>query len=111
MAAYERALLVAVAVFISAAVDAQSRPVVLSIDHYLTDSVTGDSRHEILPVAVFDGEGWTDVVFDWSLVWCPGNRSLGRGAGFCGLLLCWVDLYASSVYARGGYPQGILSQS
>lgn len=53
-ASSSRALFVFAALLGSAA-DAQSGQVVLSIDHFLTHPVTGESRHEILPVAVFDG--------------------------------------------------------
>lgn len=60
-----------------------------------------------ITLAEIDGDGRTDLLFDWSRVSCSNGGP--RGAGFCGMHMCSVDLYASSVYAPGGYPQGILA--
>lgn len=50
-----RAFFALAAPFLCAVVAAQPEPVVLSVDHVLTHPVTGAIRHEILPVAVYDG--------------------------------------------------------
>ncbi len=64
-----------------------------------------------ITLAEIDGDGRTDVLFDWSKVNCTGAATVGmsRGAGNCGMHMCAVDLYASSVYRPGAYPQGILA--
>ncbi|TCO74087.1 hypothetical protein [Rhodovulum euryhalinum] len=52
-----------------------------------------------------DGDGLNDYLVDWGEVSCP---PMGRGAGFCGAALCTIDVYASSIFRPGGYPQAIL---
>jgi hypothetical protein len=46
---------------------AQSQPIVLSIDRVLTHPVTGASSHEVLPVAVFNGESFQPIR-EWDAV-------------------------------------------
>ncbi|GGA97428.1 hypothetical protein [Allosediminivita pacifica] len=57
-----------------------------------------------------DGDGKPDFLLDWSSVTCA-DRSVGRGGGYCGAQMCSIDVYASSAYAPGGWPQPILALS
>ncbi|QHQ34204.1 hypothetical protein [Algicella marina] len=57
-----------------------------------------------------DRDGRADYLLDWSKVDCA-DRSVGRGGGFCGMQMCSVDVYASSVWTPSRYPQGILTVS
>ena len=53
---------------------AQSAPIVLSIDRYLTHSSSGENRHEVLPVAVFDGTRFRPV-WEWDRVLGQSTRA------------------------------------
>lgn len=46
-----------------------------------------------------DGDGQVDKVLDWAGVAC-GDRSKGRGAGFCGINMCRIDVMLSSTGVR-----------
>lgn len=60
-AASSSRVLLGLAALLGSVAGAQSDPAVLSIDRHLTHPVTGESRHEILPVAVFDGTRFQPV--------------------------------------------------
>ncbi len=57
-----------------------------------------------------DGDGKPDFLLDWSSVTCA-DRSVGRGGGYCGAQMCSIDVYASSTYDPGGWPQSTLALS
>lgn len=59
----------------------------------------------------FDRDGAPDFTLDWGLVQCTSASYVGasRGAGFCGMQMCAVDVYVSSTYRPGTLPQTILS--
>lgn len=60
--------------------------------------------------ADLDGDGRTDVLFNWAEVTCAGGSAMQRkGAGFCGMHNCSVDVYLSSQYKPGGWPKPILN--
>lgn len=60
--------------------------------------------------ADMDGDGRTDVLFNWAEVTCSGGSAMQRkGAGFCGMHNCSVDVYLSSQYKPGGWPKPILN--
>ena len=50
-----RAAACVAALFAAAPAGAQPNLTILSLDQFRTDRVSGESRHEILPMAVFDG--------------------------------------------------------
>lgn len=90
MTRYCRALLVLSISLQSVVVGAQSAAPVLSLDYFLTSTVTGESQHEILPVAIFDGTSFKhvrewDPVLGWStrrpylLTRCPAVQILRHG--------------------------------
>lgn len=70
-----RTFLPLAAALVSAAAGAQSGPVPLSIDHFLTHPITGESRHEILPVAVYDGTRFRQVR-EWDPVLGESSRGV-----------------------------------
>lgn len=61
----------------------------------------------------FDGDGQRDILFLWERVRCTNAPSAvsAIGAGFCGMHNCSVDVYLSSVYQPGGWPQALLSHT
>ncbi|MEM7702844.1 MAG: hypothetical protein AAF251_12965 [Pseudomonadota bacterium] len=60
--------------------------------------------------ADMDGDGRTDVLFNWAEITCSGGSATQRkGAGFCGMHNCSVDVYLSSQYKPGGWPKPILN--
>ncbi|MEM7689842.1 MAG: hypothetical protein AAF291_12540 [Pseudomonadota bacterium] len=60
--------------------------------------------------ADMDGDGRTDVLFNWAEVTCTAGSAMQRkGAGFCGMHNCSVDVYLSSQYKPGGWPKPILN--
>lgn len=71
----------------------------------------GSSQSEgAISEANVDGDDETDFLLDWSRVSCE-NTTVGRGGGYCGMQMCSVDVYASSVYQPGDWPQPILAYS
>lgn len=61
--------------------------------------------------ADMDGDGKTDVLFNWAGVTCanPPSALARKGAGNCGMHNCSVDVYLSSQYKPGGWPKPILN--
>ncbi|MEO0872653.1 MAG: hypothetical protein AAFY19_11970, partial [Pseudomonadota bacterium] len=60
--------------------------------------------------ADMDGDGRTDVLFNWAEVTCSSGSAMQRkGAGFCGMHNCSIDVYLSSQYKPGGWPKPILN--
>ncbi|ETX30222.1 hypothetical protein [Roseivivax isoporae] len=55
-----------------------------------------------------DGDDAPDFVLDWSRVTCA-NPAVGRGGGYCGMQMCTLDVYASSTWRPGSFPQPILA--
>jgi len=64
-----RSVLALAALCVAAAATAQSERIVVSIDEYRLDRISGESRHLILPVAVFDGTNFHPA-WEW-------DRALG----------------------------------
>jgi hypothetical protein len=55
------AFICCIALFLAAPTNAQDGPTVISIDYFRSDLVNGEPRHEILPVAVFEGGQFLSV--------------------------------------------------
>ena len=70
-----RAFICCIALFLAASTSAQGGLAVISIDHFRTDRVNDESRHEILPVAVFEGGQFLSVS-EWSKA--PVDRTRRR---------------------------------
>lgn len=59
--------------------------------------------------ADLDDDGRSDVLFDWAQVTCQsGSAMMKKGAGFCGMHNCSIDIYLSSQYRPGDWPKPIL---
>ncbi|KWV91109.1 hypothetical protein [Erythrobacter sp. YT30] len=60
--------------------------------------------------ADLDRDGRSDVLFDWAQVTCQsGSAMMKKGAGFCGMHNCSIDIYLSSQYRPGDWPKPILN--
>ncbi len=70
-------------------------------------SYSGDG---LIVEANVDGDGSPDFLIDWEKVSCT-STAVGRGGGNCGMQMCSIDVYASTVYEPGGWPQAILAYS
>lgn len=68
------------------------------------------SGEAVIVEANVDGDGSPDFLIDWVKVSCA-STAVGRGGGNCGMQMCSIDLYASSVYEPDGWPQPILAYS
>lgn len=55
-----------------------------------------------------DLDGQWDYLIDYGSIDCA-DRSKGRGAGFCGMQMCSLNVYVSSVWHPGGQPQYLLA--
>lgn len=64
---------------------------------------------DAMRLADMDGDGKTDVLFNWASVTCASSGVQSRGAGFCGMHNCSIDIYLSSQYRPGGWPIPILN--
>ncbi len=60
-------------------------------------------------IADLDGDGRTDVLFNWARVSCATPVGAAGGAGFCGMHNCSIDIYLSSQYRPGDWPKPILN--
>lgn len=57
-----------------------------------------------------DGDDLVDVVFNWGQVTCQSASAMKRkGAGFCGMHNCSIDIYLSSQYRPGGWPKAVMN--
>ncbi|MEL7188963.1 MAG: hypothetical protein AAGK17_05370 [Pseudomonadota bacterium] len=62
--------------------------------------------------ADMDGDGKSDVLFEWRYVTCDTSSALmQRGAGYCGMHNCGIDIYLSSTYRPGSWPKTVMNHT